>query len=69
MLVAVDIRGTQTSRHSDFVALTLRSPAPGSGACCNQHVNIRVNIRVDIRVNIRVNFENGGKENSEKEKF
>ena len=25
--------------------------------------------RVNIRVNFRVNFENGGKENSEKEKF
>jgi len=31
-------------------------------------VNIRVNNRVNIRVNIRVNFENGGKENPEKEK-
>ena len=34
-----------------------------------KHCNITVNIRVNIRVNFRVNFENGGKENSEKEKF
>ena len=31
-------------------------------------VHLRVNIRVDFRIDFRVNFENGGKENSEKEK-
>ena len=35
----------------------------------HQNHHHQFHIRVDIRVDIRVNFENGGKENPEKEKM